>query len=80
MAEEKQWSWNYHLRPVVEFVRKDAEIAFDINGHRFQKVIARRCATTDEADAKAREFITNLNNKIVELVARETNHLPAAKE
>lgn len=74
-----KYRWNYSFSWVVEFVRHDAEISLDIDGQRTQKVVQLKCATSDEAAAKAVAFCEQLDAKIKALIENETKHLKTAK-
>lgn len=67
------------LKPVVEFVRKDAEIAVDLDGAKSQWVIGQKYATTEEAQLAAETFCALVQAKISELVKKEIAGLKKAQ-
>lgn len=67
------------LKPVVEFVRKDAGIRIDLDGRLgLQKVIGKNYKTVKEAEDAAEQFCTQLQIKIDALVLSEIQHLKTA--
>jgi len=76
-----KYRWTFSLKQVVEFVRKDAEIAIEIdNEHFHQKVIKSNLSSTEEAEQVAIQFCEQLAQKIKSLIEQETKHLKQAKE
>ncbi len=76
-----QYRWIFQIKQAVEFVRKDAEIAVEIDGEPFcQKVIQSNFRTSEEAEQEAIKFCEQLAQKIRNLIEQETKHLKQAKE
>ena len=74
-----KYRFEYVLKPVVEFMRKDAEIAIDIDGAKAQFVISKGHPTVDDAQATAEAFCTELGIKIGNLILAETRGLKKAQ-
>lgn len=73
--------WTNIIKRAVEYVRKDAEIAFELeSGERAQYVIKSNCLTTEEAEQIAIEFCVKLNNDIESLIKSRVAGLKKAKE
>lgn len=70
----------FSFGPVVEFVRKDAEIAIDMDGIREQFTVSRHHKTVEEAEKAADAFCKQLHDKVVDLIKAETANLKRAKE
>jgi hypothetical protein len=83
---DKKYSWNYEIKWVVEFVRKDAEIAISFDPYdkatyeSIQKIIRSGCPTREEAEKVAIEFCQQLDRKVREFIRREVSGLKTAKE
>ncbi len=80
MTEETKYRWNWSISWVVEYVRKDAEIAFDLDGVRFQKVIVKGCSSREMAEKVAVDYCTKLAAQITEGIKRGVAALPDAQE
>ena len=86
MSKEK-YNWNYQIKWVVEFQRKDAEISIDLDAFsedknpsdKFQKVIAYNCKSTEEAKQKAIEYCKYLDVQIKTFIRDSVKHLNTAK-
>lgn len=67
------------INPVVEFIRKDAEIAIDVDGHSYQVVIARKLSSIESATQVGEQAVDELVKKIDDFIQKELSGFEIAE-
>ena len=83
---ERPYSYTIVIKPVVDFVSRDAELAvsFDWPDWRhprgFQVVVATSCATQEQAQTLTSDYAQDLADEVEQFIRKRLSKLPAAKE